>query len=80
MKSLKKCVPLSLTRIFGHPNLEMIFSYMKATLCAAVSVLTVLASAHLVKYSLATTMDALPLRGVGMDFLYIINSPFLKMN
>ena len=65
MRSLRKCVPLSLTRIFGNPNVVMIFSYMKAATCAAVSILTALASAHLVKYLVAIIMYAIPLEEWG---------------
>ena len=54
--SFKKCDPRSLTKILGHPNLKIMFSYMKVAACTAVSVLTALASAHFVKYYMTTTM------------------------
>lgn len=47
---------LSLTKILGHPNLALMFSYKNITALAAVFVLTALASTHLVKYYVATTI------------------------
>lgn len=46
----------SLTKILGHPNLALMFSYKNITALAAVFVLTALASTHLVKYYVATTI------------------------
>lgn len=44
---------MSFTKNFEIPNLEMIVSYMNMAAYAAVSVLTTLAPAHLIRYSVA---------------------------
>lgn len=54
--SIQEMSPTVTTRILGHPNLEIIFSYLNKAAWAAVLVLTALVSAHLVKYSVATTI------------------------
>ena len=53
------------TKILGHPNLGIMFSYMKVAAWTAVSVFMAFASAHFVKYSVATTMYAIPLEELG---------------
>ena len=50
---LMKCVPWSLIRIFGHPNLVMISSKMNCAAVVALQSLTSFAYAHLVKYFVA---------------------------
>ena len=51
MVQFKKCVPRSLIKITGHPNLLMMFSKRNCAAVAASQFLTALASAHLVRYS-----------------------------
>ena len=46
----KKCVPWSLIKITGHPNLLMMFSKRNCAVVAASQFRTALASAHLVRY------------------------------
>jgi hypothetical protein len=60
-----KCVPWSLIRIFGHPNLVMMSSNMKHGTIVALQSLTTLALAHLVKYYIIVIMYLAPVHFLG---------------
>jgi hypothetical protein len=60
MVLLIKCVPLSLIRIFRHPNLVMMSSNMNHATVVALQSLTSLASSHLVKYFVAMIIYLAP--------------------
>jgi hypothetical protein len=63
--SFKKCLPLSLMRILGQPNLVMTFSYKNVAVALASSTLTALAFAHFVRYYVVTMMYFIPLDELG---------------
>ena len=56
----KKCVPWSLIKITGHPNLLMMFSKRNCAAVAASQFLTALAFTHLVRYSVPMMMYLTP--------------------
>ena len=53
-------VPLSLMILWGTPNLTIIFSLMKFAIAPPVALWNGTASAHLVKYSVATNIHMYP--------------------
>ena len=55
-----KCVPWSLIRFKGHPNLVIIFSYINLVATSFVQEWTGSASAHLVTYSTTVIMYLAP--------------------
>ncbi len=63
--SFKKCLPLSLMRILGQPNLVMTFSYKNVVVVLVSSTLTALASTHFVRYYVVTMMYFILLNELG---------------
>ena len=58
--SESKCFPLLTVKVLGTPNLQIIFYKKKIFTVSEVIVASGLASIHLVKYSIATTMNLFP--------------------
>ena len=71
---LMKCVPWSLIRVSGHPNLVMIISYINLAATSLEHVSTGSASAHLVTYSTAVMIYLEPVL-----FASIGNGPMKSM-
>ena len=57
---LIKCVPWSLIRVKGHPNLVIMFSYINLAATSFVQEWIGSTSAHLVTYSIAVIMYLAP--------------------
>jgi hypothetical protein len=58
-------VPLSLIRVFGHPNLVMISSNINHVVVVALQSLIAFSSAHLVKYYVAVMLYLAPVHFLG---------------
>ena len=71
---LMKCVPWSLIRVSGHPNMVMIFSYINLTIISLEHVSTSSTSAHLVTYSTAVMIYLAPILFAGIG-----NGPMKSM-
>ena len=69
-----RCVPWSLIRVSGHPNLVMIFSLINLAAISLEHVSSGSASSHLVTYSTAVIMYLTPIPFVGMG-----NGPMKSM-
>jgi len=63
--SFKKMFASIIYEDLGQPNLVMTFSYKNVAMVLASSTLTTLASAHFVRYSVATMMYFIPLDELG---------------